>query len=88
MPKLDGTFRCIYNLFLPKPRLGLSVNAAILIIAFFVLVYYLNDFIFILYLGTSYTPVIYVYNFIIILLSFPLNTTKDFYSTVLDVLGY
>jgi hypothetical protein len=29
-----------------------------------------------------------VYNFIIILLGFPLNTTKDSYSTVLDVLGY
>ena len=30
VPKLDRTFRRIYNLFLPKPRLGLSVNAAIL----------------------------------------------------------
>jgi len=29
MPKLDGTFRRIYNLSLPKPRLGLSVNATI-----------------------------------------------------------
>ena len=28
--KLDRTFRRIYNLSLPKPRLGLSVNAAIL----------------------------------------------------------
>ena len=52
------------------------------------LVYYLNNFIFILYLGTSYTPVIYIYNFIIILLSFPPNTTKDSYNTVLDILGY
>ena len=30
MPKLDRTFRRIYNLSLPKPRRGLSVNAAIL----------------------------------------------------------
>ena len=29
-----------------------------------------------------------MYNFIIILLSFPFNTTKDSYNTVLDVLGY
>ena len=28
--KLNRTFRCIYNLFLPKPCLGLSVNAIIL----------------------------------------------------------
>ena len=59
-----------------------------LIIIFFMLVYYLNNFIFILYLGTSYILVIYIYNFIIILLSFPPNTTKDFYGIVLDVLGY
>ena len=59
-----------------------------LIIAFFALVYYLNNFIFILYLGTSYILVIYVYNFIITLLSFPFNTIKDFYGTVLDILGY
>ena len=30
MPKLDRTFRRIYNLSSPKPRQGLSVNAAIL----------------------------------------------------------
>ena len=30
MPKLNKTFYCIYNLFLPKPCLGLSVNAIIL----------------------------------------------------------
>jgi hypothetical protein len=30
MPKLDRTFRYIYNLSLPKPRQGLSINAAIL----------------------------------------------------------
>ena len=30
IPKLDGTFRRIYNLSSPKPRWGLSVNAAIL----------------------------------------------------------
>ena len=52
------------------------------------LVYYLNNFIFILHLGISYTLVIYMYNFIIILLSFPPNTTKDFCGTVLDILGY
>ena len=30
VPKLDGTFHRIYNLSLPKPCRGLSVNAAIL----------------------------------------------------------
>jgi hypothetical protein len=30
MPKLDRTFRRIYNLSSPKPRQGLSVNATIL----------------------------------------------------------
>ena len=59
-----------------------------LIIAFFTLVYYLNHFIFILYPGTSYILIIYVYNFIIILLSFLFNITKDSYGTVLDILGY
>ena len=179
VPKPDGTFRRIYNLSSPKPRLGLSVNAAIpeaystltystvdeilalillagrgavilkhdlkdafrnipvactdqrllgfkwektvytecclpfslatapflfnlftealhwilerrlySIIAFFALVHYLDDFIFILHPGTSYTPVIYVYNFTITLLGFPPNTIKDSYSTVSDVLGY
>ena len=29
MPKLDKTFHHIYNLFLPKPRQGLFINAAI-----------------------------------------------------------
>jgi hypothetical protein len=29
-----------------------------------------------------------MYNFIIILLSFPFNTTKDSYGIVLDILGY
>ena len=52
------------------------------------LVYYLNNFIFILYLGASYILVIYIYNFIIILLGFPFNTTKDSYSIVLDILSY
>ena len=52
------------------------------------LVYYLNNFIFILHLGISYILVIYVYNFIIILLSFPLNAIKDSCGTVLDILGY
>ena len=179
MPKLDGTFRRIYNLSSPKPRRGLSVNAAISeaystltystvddilalillagrgavilkrdlkdafrnipvaitdqrllgfkwektvytecclpfglstapflfnlftealywvlkrrlypIITFFALVYYLDNFIFILRLGTSYTLVVYVYNFTIILLGFPPNATKDSCGMVLDVLGY
>ena len=43
---------------------------------------------FILRLDTSYILVVYVYNFIIILLSFSPNATKDFYSIVLDILGY
>ena len=30
IPKLDRTFRYIYNLSLPKPRQGLSINATIL----------------------------------------------------------
>jgi hypothetical protein len=30
IPKLNGTFCCIYNLFSPKPCLGLSVNTTIL----------------------------------------------------------
>ena len=30
IPKPDGTFCCIYNLFSPKPRQGLSVNTVIL----------------------------------------------------------
>ena len=30
MPKLNRTFYCIYNLFLPKPGLGFSVNTIIL----------------------------------------------------------
>ena len=34
IPKLDKTFRRIYNLSLPKPRQGLSINAAILEIYF------------------------------------------------------
>jgi hypothetical protein len=179
VPKLDGTFRRIYNLSSPKPRRGLSVNAAIPeaystltystvddilalillagrgavilkrdlkdafrnipvaitdqrllgfkwektvytecclpfglstapflfnlfaealhwvlerrlhpIIAFFALVHYLDDFIFILRPGTSYTPVVHVYNFTITLLGFPPNATKDSCGTVSDVLGY
>ena len=34
-----------------------------LIITFFALIHYLNNFIFILHPGTSYTPVVRVYNF-------------------------
>jgi hypothetical protein len=52
------------------------------------LIYYLNNFIFISCLGTSYILVVYIYNFIIILLSFPFNIIKDSYSTVLDILSY
>jgi Reverse transcriptase (RNA-dependent DNA polymerase) len=179
VPKPDGTFRRIHNLSSPKPRRGLSVNAAIPeaystltystvddilalillagrgavilkrdlkdafrnipvaitdqrllgfkwektvytecclpfglstapflfnlfaealhwvlerrlhpIIAFFALVHYLDDFIFILRPGTSYTPVVHVYNFTITLLGFPPNATKDSCGTVSDVLGY
>ena len=76
-----------FNLFV-KARYQILKCRLYLIIAFFTLVYYLNDFIFILYLSTSYISVIYMYNFIIILLGFPLNATKDFYGTVLNILGY
>ena len=76
-----------FNLFI-KALYWIFKRCFYLIIAFFVLVYYLNNFIFILYLGTSYILVIYIYNFIIILLGFPFNTTKDFYNIVLDILGY
>ena len=38
MPKLNKTFYYIYNLFLPKPHLGLSINATILE-AYFALIY-------------------------------------------------
>jgi hypothetical protein len=179
VPKPDGTFRRIYNLSSPKPRRGLSVNAAIPeahstlaystvddilalillagrgavilkrdlkdafrnipvaitdqrllgfkwekivyvecclpfglatapflfnlfaealhwvlerrlypIVAFFALVYYLDDFIFILRPDTSYAPVVRVYNFTIALLGFPPNAVKDSCGTVSDVLGY
>ena len=76
-----------FNLFI-KALYWVFKRRLYLIIVFFILVYYLNNFIFILYLGTSYTLVVYIYNFIIILLSFPLNATKDSYSMVLDILGY
>ena len=52
------------------------------------LIYYLNYFIFILYLNTNYILVVYIYNFTITLLSFPLNVIKDFYDIVLDILNY
>ena len=52
MFKLDGTFCRIYNLFLPKPRLGLSVNAIILK-AYFTLTYSTVDEILALILFTG-----------------------------------
>jgi hypothetical protein len=33
-------------------------------------------------------PMVYVYNFIIILFSFPFNPTKDSYGIVSDILSY
>jgi hypothetical protein len=77
----------LFNLFI-EALYWILKRRLYLIIAFFMLVYYLNDFIFILHLDTSYTLVIHIYNFIIILLGFPLNTIKDSYSMVSDILGY
>ena len=76
-----------FNLFI-KALYQIFKYCLYLIIAFFALVYYLNNFIFILYLGISYILVIYIYNFIIILLSFSFNTTKDSCGMVLNILGY
>ena len=87
LPFSLATTPFLFNLFIEALYWVLK-RYLYLIVTFFTLVYYLDDFIFILRLGTSYTLVVYVYNFIIILLSFPLNATKDSYSTVLDILGY
>ena len=62
IPKLDKTFRYIYNLFLPKPCLGLSVNIIILE-AYFTLTYSTVDEILVLILFTGRGAVILKYNF-------------------------
>ena len=62
MPKLNKTFYCIYNLFLPKPRLGLSINTAILK-AYSTLTYSTVDEILALILFARRGAVILKYNF-------------------------
>ena len=62
MPKPNRTFYCIYNLFLPKPYLGLSVNAAILK-AYSTLTYSTVDKILVLILFIKKGAVILKYNF-------------------------
>ena len=62
MPKLNGTFRYIYNLFLPKSRLDLSVNIIILE-AYFTLTYSTIDEILALILFARRGAVILKYNF-------------------------
>ena len=62
IPKLNKTFYCIYNLFLPKPCLGLSVNAAILK-AYSTLTYSTIDEILALILFTRRGAVILKYKF-------------------------
>ena len=62
IPKLDRTFRCIYNLFLFKSHLGLSVNAAILK-AYFTLTYSTVDEILVLILLARRRAVILKCNF-------------------------
>ena len=57
MPKLDKTFYYIYNLSLPKPRLSLSINTAILE-AYFTLTYSTVDEILALILFTRRGAVI------------------------------
>ena len=57
MPKLNKTFRCIYNFSLPKPCLGLSVNAIILK-AYSILTYSTVDEILVLILLTKREAVI------------------------------
>ena len=61
VPKLNGTFCCIYNLSLPKPYWGLSVNAAILE-AYFTLTYSTVDEILVLILFAGRGAVILKYN--------------------------
>ena len=62
MPKLDRTFYYIYNLSLPKPCLGLSVNTTILK-AYFTLTYSTVDKILVLILFTKRGAIILKYNF-------------------------
>jgi hypothetical protein len=62
IPKLNGTFCYIYNLFSPKPCLGLSVNATILK-AYFTLTYSTIDEILALILFARRGAVILKYNF-------------------------
>jgi hypothetical protein len=56
--------------------------------AFFALLHYLDDFIFILHPGVDPTPVIRIYDTIIARLGFPPNTAKDSCGSISDVLGY
>ena len=62
MPKLDKIFCCICNFFLPKPHLGLFVNATILK-AYFTLTYSTVNKILALILLTRRGAVILKYNF-------------------------
>jgi hypothetical protein len=62
IPKLDGTFCCIYNLFSPKPCLGLFINTAILK-AYFTLTYSTVDKILALILLTRREVIILKYDF-------------------------
>ena len=62
IPKLNKTFHYIYNLFLPKPRLGLSVNTIILE-AYSTLTYNTVNEILALILFTRRGAVILKYNF-------------------------
>ena len=59
--KLNKTFYCIYNLFLPKPYLGLFVNTVILK-AYSTLTYSTVDEILVLILFTGRGAVILKYN--------------------------
>ena len=61
MPKPDKTFRCIYNLFLLKPCLGLFINTTILE-AYFTLTYSTVDEILALILFARRGAVILKYN--------------------------
>ena len=62
MLKLNGTFRCIYNLSLPKPCRGLSINTIILK-TYFILTYSTIDDILVLILLIRRRAVILKYNF-------------------------
>ena len=62
MPKLNGIFYYIYNLFLPKPYLSLSVNTAILK-AYSTLTYSTVDEILALILFIKRGAIILKYNF-------------------------